>query len=183
MNEIMDDGEIILQKKINIEASDTAVTLENKLADAGAQLLLASLDKIEEKNFQLQPQDKNRVTFAPKLKKKDGLINWQAQALAIHNLVRGCCDWPGAFTYYKDKLLKVFKTQVLPQAASQAVFCPGEIISVSKDGITVASAGDNLLIQDLQIEGKRRMSAAEFIAGHKIILGDRLGYPAPRNQI
>lgn len=174
MNEEMDRGEIILQKKINIDTIDTAATLEKKLATEGADLLLECLDKIENRNFKLKPQDETKVSFAPKLKKKDGLVNWQAQAIQILNLIRGTTDWPGAFTYYNGKLLKIYKAKVSSSVPEFASSLPGKIIEVSKKGIVVAAGKDNLIIEELQIEGKRRMKVEEFIAGHKVCRGEIL---------
>lgn len=174
MNEQMDAGEIISQRKINIDSSDTAVILEEKLAKEGADLLLKCLDKIENKSFQLLSQDETKISFAPKLKKKDGLINWHGSALDIQNLIKGCLDWPSTFTYYKGKLLKIYKVKIL-SPSYQATKPPGEIVEVYKEGIVVATGLDNLLIEELQIEGKRRMKTEEFIAGHKICTGEILG--------
>jgi methionyl-tRNA formyltransferase len=173
MNDKMDSGEIILQKKIDIDNVDTAVSLEEKLAREGADLLLECIDKIEKNNFQLLPQDEAGVSFAPKLKKKDGLINWHAPAEGVQNLIRGTFDWPGAFTYYNGKLLKIFKAYVYRFKDLPASRIAGEIIKVSREGIIVATGSDNLIIEELQIEGGRRMRVEEFISGHKIYPQER----------
>ncbi len=162
----MDSGPVILQKEINILDSDDAVSLELKLRDLGAGLLLKAVPLIKSKDYKLTSQDESRVTLAGKLKKGDGLIDWSKPAQEIINLIRGTVPWPSAFTHYKGKFLKIFKARAVdsPRAGSSA----GEVLSAAKEGITVATGQGALLIQELQIEGKRRMNAEEFIAGHKI---------------
>ena len=164
---------IILQKTLEISDDDTSVTLEDKLSQMAAGLLIDSLEFIRNNNYQLSPQDEGKVSFAPKLKKEDGLVHWHKSAREIHNLVRGILSWPGAFTYYNGKLLKIYKTEVYAQTAIS--ISPGEILEISKDGICLATGKNSLIIRELQIEGKRKMTAAEFIAGHKIRAGESLG--------
>lgn len=183
MSEKMDAGPILLQKNIAILGGDSAITLEKKLSCFGADLLLDSLKLIENNKYDLKLQEELDVSFAPKLKKPDGLINWNRPAQEINNLVRGCLNWPGAFTHYKGKLLKIYKATVIVSNYQTIKATAGQILGVAKEGISVATGGDNLLIEELQIEGKRRMGAGEFIAGHKLCPGDRLGYPTPRNQM
>lgn len=175
MTEKMDAGPVIARKEIEVLEADTAITLEEKLAILAAGTLIESLDSIEKKTCALTPQDEARASLAPKLKKEDGLINWNKPAQDIYNLVRGCIVWPGAFTYCNGKLLKIFKAKVIGLLGNQGIRQPGEIVIVSKEGIVVAAGKDNLVIEELQIEGKKRMEAEEFISGHKISPGDRLG--------
>jgi methionyl-tRNA formyltransferase len=171
----MDAGPIILQKMVDIADDDTAITLEDKLSGLATQLLLTSLQSIEDNNYKLIPQAKDNVSFAPKLKKEDGRINWSKPACDIYNLIRGCFPWPGAFTYHNNKLLKIYKAQVCPTSRLSASLQPGEIIDVSKEGIIVITGKDNLIIKELQIEGKRRMKVEELILGYKISVGKPLG--------
>lgn len=180
MAEKMDAGGIISQKAIDILDSDTAITMEGKLSNIAAELIIKALNSIKDNDYKLIPQDESQVIFAPKLKKEDGSINWGKPAKDISNLIRGCLGWPGAYTYYKGKLLKIYKAKInmssgLPAcpAGREATRSPGEILAIEKNGITVATQLDNLIIEELQMEGKRRMKAEEFIAGHKINLGER----------
>lgn len=168
----MDAGPIILQKTIQITEVDTAITLEDKLSSLAAESLLEVLDCIESNNYTLIQQEENKVSFAPKLKKEDGRINWNKSAQDIYNLIRGCISWPGAFTYYKGKLLKIYNARVTQSLSHSVTPGYGEIINVSKDGIVVATKEGALVIKELQIEGKRRMKAEEFISGHKICVGE-----------
>lgn len=168
----MDAGPILLQEELEINSDDTAVTLEDKLSGLAAQLLLDALLSIEKNNYKVSPQNEKGITFAPKLKKEDGRIDWSMPAQNIYNLVRGCINWPGAFTYYKGKLLKIYKAKLSLGSESPDSLLPGEISGVSKEGITVITGYDKLIIEELQIEGKRRMQAEEFMIGHKIHAGD-----------
>lgn len=177
MTKEMDAGPVILKKEINIAEGDDALTLEDKLSYLGAQLLLDAIKSIENNNYNLTPQDEEKISFAPRLKKVDGLIHWHKPAKDISNLIRGCAGWPGAFTYYNGKLLKIYRTKVIRLSGDQGISPPGEIMQISKDGIVVATGKDSLMIEELQMEGKRRMKPEEFIAGHRISPGDRLGYP------
>jgi len=171
----MDAGPLLLQKEAPIADEDTAVTLEERLADMGAGLLLEAFERIKENNYNLTAQVEAKATLAPKLKKNDGLIRWERSAVQICNLVRGCLDWPGAFTYYKGKLLKIYKARVSSQVRKFASSNLGEILEASKEGIVVFAGKGNIIIEELQIEGKRRMRVEEFIAGHKILPGEILG--------
>ncbi len=174
MTKEMDAGPIILQKTIDIQEDDTAIMLEDKLSGMAAQLLLDSIQSIQDNKYKLIPQDENNASFAPKLKKENGRIDWSRPAWDIYNLIRGCISWPGAFTYYNGKLLKVYKAKVSSCVREFSSSVTGKIISVSKEGIVVATGKDNLIIEELQIEGKRRMKVEEFIAGHKICIGEIL---------
>ncbi len=174
MSREMDAGPMLMQKAIAVSNDDTAVSLEAKLSASAAGLLPEALRAIESDNFKLIAQDKNRISFAPKLKKQDGMIDWNKPAEDIYNLIRGSIPWPGAFAYYQGKLLKIYRAQSVKVSECQSVRGPGEVIDVSKNGIMVATGKDNLLIKELQMEGKRIMGAQDFIAGHKIKTGEIL---------
>lgn len=175
MEKSMDAGAVILQKSIEITDDDDMVTLENRLSVLGAAALIETLRLIENNDYKLLPQNEKKVILSPKLKKKDGLIEWSKPAKEIRNLVRAYSVWPGAFTYYKSKLLKIHKAEVMPQSLAGRKFSPGEVLNVTKDCIFVATGSGELLVWELQPEGKRAMSAEEFIAGHKIAAKDVFG--------
>jgi len=174
MTEKMDAGPIILQKNAEIDDEADYLTLEAKLSQVAAELLVDSLKPIEKGNYKLRDQDEGSVSFAPKLKKEDGCIDWDKPAADIYNLIRGCVSWPGAFTYYQGKLLKIYKAGVSLQVSKFASSVPGEILEASKEGIVVSTGRGNISIKELQIAGKRRMRAEEFISGHKISAGEVL---------
>ena len=173
MNEYMDRGEIILQQKTDIAPEDTSISLNEKLSDMGAQALLKAIDLVEKGQAPFIEQDESQVSLAPKLKKEDGLINWKAKSYEIHNRIRGLQPWPGAFTYFENKLLKIWESKVIEGEKEKN---PGEIIDVdSAKGILVQTGKNLLLITILQLEGKKKMAASEFILGHKIKAGEKLG--------
>jgi methionyl-tRNA formyltransferase len=168
----MDSGPIILQQKIDILNTDDSCSLEFKLRDLGADLLLKALSLIKGKNYKLIEQDEREVVFAPKLKKSDGLINWEMPAQEIANLIRGVQPWPGASTCYNGKLLKIYKAKPLDCKLPQVDSCSfGGIVLVGKEGITVKTGKGFLLIEELQLEGKKRLTAGEFLLGHEIKMG------------
>lgn len=173
MTPLMDAGPIILQSKVNIKNDDDALSLENKLSLDAGELLLEAIPLIKTNTYKLTEQIPKDVTFAHKMTKNDGLINWSKSAEDIHNQIRGCLGWPDAFTHFQGKLLKIFKSTPVMDI-SQVGAHPGEIIQVHKNDILVAAGKGSILIHELQIEGKKRMKAGEFITGHKINIGEIL---------
>lgn len=171
----MDAGPVLLQQKFPVKDDDTSISLEDKLSDLGAKLLLGLLKVSDKKDLKENLQNESDVTFAPKLSKNLGLINWSQDAGKIHDLVRGILPWPGAYTFFSGKMLKVFKTEVLKENISNSYSAaPGTILETSNAGLIVKAGRDNIVIRELQLEGKRRMSVKEFIAGHKINSGEIL---------
>jgi len=169
----MDSGPVILQKEIRIEEADTAVTLEEKLRILGAELLMEALKIIDNRNYNLIEQDEDKVILAPKLRKEDGLIDWDAPAAVIHNQVRGVLPWPGAFTGFRGKMLKIFQADVLPIFPNHKPV-PGEVVKADKQGVVVACGRGFLNIKELQLEAGKRMSGQNFIIGHKLKTGEVL---------
>jgi methionyl-tRNA formyltransferase len=172
MNAKMDAGEIILKAAIKIDRTDTAITLREKLADLGAKNLAEVLRKIQQKEkISLLAQDERLVSLAPKLKKSDGLIDWNQSALAIHNKIRGLLPWPGSFTHYQDKIIKILASE--PQEDEASGGLAGKVVKISKDGIIVETGKGLLKIKELQLESAKPLPAWQFIAGHKIEAGYR----------
>jgi methionyl-tRNA formyltransferase len=169
LDEGMDTGDILLQQPVAILPDDTAATLHDRLAERGAALLGEALDRRAGGGWPRIVQDHSRATYAPILKKEDGLIQWTKSAREIHNQVRGMNPWPGCFTFFRGKLLKIYHTGVLDKYEAAAA---GKITAVSDQGIEVAAGSNTLLIQELQLEGKKKMLAAEFIKGHAIKGGE-----------
>jgi len=172
INEVMDGGEIILQKKISILEEDDALTLGEKLSKEGADLLLEAIELIEKGEAKFFPQDESKVSFAPLLKKEDGRINWNNPAEKIYNQIRGLLPWPGCYCFWKDKLLKIWKAKIVEGDFSK--FKGGEIVDFKKDGLLVATGKGGLLIEELQLEGKKRLSADKFLMGYRIQRGEVL---------
>lgn len=173
MNEYMDRGDIIVTKEEAIYGEDDALSLSKRLSETGAPLLLECIDLIEIDKAKFTKQDEDKATYAPKLEKKDGLINWSSPALQIHNRVRGMIPWPGAFTYLDKKLIKILKTEVAGLTTKEL---PGKIVAVDKKGLVVAAGFDSALrILQLQPQGKNPMDINSFVNGHKISIGQPLG--------
>lgn len=173
MNEQMDRGEIILQEKVDITSTDTSFSLSERLSGLGAKAVLKALELLKRKNVDFRKQDEDKATFAPKLEKEDGLINWQAPSCEIYNRVRGLQPWPGAFTYLENKFLKIWQSKIVESPEDVE---PGEIVDVDTEkGILVQTGKDKLLITVLQLEGKKKMPVGEFILGHRIKVGNKLG--------
>ena len=177
MNEHMDRGDIILSRSTPIGADDDAVVLARRLAQMGAQALQEALSAVEQGTACFTPQDEAEATVAKKLKKEDGLIDWQRTARHIHNQVRGLLPWPCAYTHYKGMFIKVLKTTLITERMDcRQKFSPGQVVAVEKNkGIIIAADDAPLLIETLQSEGKRAMSAYDFVLGHHVQAGDAFG--------
>ena len=163
INEGIDSGAIIIQERVKIKPEDTAGSLSERMAREGAFLLLEAISLFKEGRAELKTQDEKKATFAPKLKKSDGLIDWKKEADEIYNLVRGLSPWPSAYTFLEAKRLKIWETEVKEEQGK-----PGEIISADEKGILVGCKKGSLLIKSLQLEGKKKMSAPEFLRGHAL---------------
>lgn len=172
MNEKMDEGDMILKKDIAIDPEDTNITLSERLSELGAKALVEVLDMAGAgKTVSFTKQNGADATYAPKLKKEDGLIDWNRDAVQIHNSVRGLLPWPGAFTYYGGRILKILKTEILSHSAVKNAKA-GEVIDIVKDkGIIVHTSSGDLAVQYLQLEAKSAMDADAFVRGHRIIKG------------
>lgn len=169
--EKMDAGDIIMQEKIAILESDNALTLSEKLSEAGADLLLKAIGLIERGQESFIKQNDSCATFTSRLKKEDGIIEWRKSAFEIHNKVRGFYGWPGAFSALKGRKIKIWATEVTGIDA-QRQGKPGEILGAAPDGLRVLCGLGILRIKELQEEGGRRLTAAEYLRGHKVKEGD-----------
>jgi len=172
MNEKPDEGDIIAQQPQEIDEDDTESTLEEKLAVSGAELLISALPGIAKGSCRFIVQDGGKATLAPKLNKHNGAIDWAKTATQIRNLIRGVNIWPGAFTRHNGKILKIHSAQVISEETADL---PGTITQASSAGIIVAAGKYKLLIKELQAEGKRKMTAKDFISGYKLAAGQILG--------
>jgi methionyl-tRNA formyltransferase len=173
MTEKMDAGDIILQEVVAVHDEDTALTLEPKLAEVGARLLIKTLDLLREGRVIRQPQDESRVTFAHKLTKEDGRIDWPQPAAVIRNRIRGFVPWPGCFCEVPDgssHMLRVLKTRVEPRNG-----VPGTVLELRGDGPLVACGEDALRLLEVQPEGKKPMTGVAYLCGHKMKVGELLG--------
>ena len=168
----LDTGDILLQKEMPVDPNDTAETLAPKLAAVGAELMVETLGGLESGQVRPTPQDHAKATLAPILKKEDGRIDFARTANQVFNRLRGFQPWPGAYTTFKGKTLQVHKAR--PSEVSVRL-APGE---VAVEGMRlVAGCGQDTALElvELQMEGKRRMLAREFINGYRPKTGDHLG--------
>lgn len=176
----LDTGAIISTQTTPIAEADTSQTLHNRLAEIGASLLVQTIPGYVTGNIQPRPQPADGVVYAHKIKKQDGLIDWTQSARHIWNRVRGLIPWPGAFTYLpmhgttapatQPPLLKIWQAEITNLSGT-----PGVIVSADKTGIVVGCGTGSLRILQLQREGGKRLGPGEFLAGHPLHSGDRLG--------
>ena len=168
----LDTGPILMQSETEIGENETAVELMARLAAEGAELLSKTLANYP--TLKPMPQDETQASLAPLMKKEDGLISWMLNAHDIANRVRGFQPFPTSFTYFREKKFTLWRSRVVdtPHTSLQ----PGEIIEASGDRLVVFCGGDSALqIEELQLEGKRRVSARDFMNGVHPQVGDRLG--------
>jgi len=170
----LDTGDILSQERTPIAPEDNAQTLHDRLAQMGAELLVRTIPDYASGKLNPAPQPEAGVSYAPKIKKEDGLIEWSHPARAIWNRVRGLMPWPGAFTFLQangqKSLLKIWAAE-----PAQGAGAAGEVLAADKHGLVVACGQNTLRITELQREGARRLRVEQFLAGHPVRTGERLG--------
>jgi methionyl-tRNA formyltransferase len=164
MDEGLDTGDMLLQRKIGILPNDTGGSLHDRLAQVAPEALLESLRLLAAGNPPRIPQDNARATYAPKLKREHGLIDWSESAEAIERKIRAFNPWPGAFMQIDGQNLKIFSGSVIDLNGQ-----PGEILRSNKE-LVIAAGTRAVSLGEVQLEGKRRMNAAEFLRGHAALL-------------
>jgi len=177
LNEGLDTGDILQQKEMAIGPEDTAVTYAPRLAEMGADLIVETLRGLEDKTVAPIPQDHAKATLAPILKKEDGLADFTRTATEIHNRLRGFQPWPGCHTLLGGHRLIVWRAHASNEAlaATESTSEPATIIGMNKTGVIVACGGSTALhIEELQIEGKRRLPAREVANGLRLTAGQRI---------
>jgi methionyl-tRNA formyltransferase len=171
MDEGLDTGAILLQRETGIGETETAPELMKRLADIGAELLSETLVRLDE--IEAREQHEEKATFAPVLRREDGLIEWALDAFQIERRVRGFQPWPNAYTNYQSRRLVLWRAVA---ARDTHQFTPGEIIEARGDSLIVACGGESVLrLQEVQPEGKRRMSVRDFTNGAHVRAGEILG--------
>jgi methionyl-tRNA formyltransferase len=170
----LDTGDILTQATTPIRAEDNSETLHDRLAQMGAELLVRTIPDHVAGKLNPRPQPAEGVSYAPKIKKQDGHLDWTLPALTLWNRVRGLMPWPGAFSYLPGQpqphLLKIWQAEVVERTGQ-----PGEVLQADKAGIVVGCGREALRILILQREGGRRLKAHEFLAGHPLHPGQKLG--------
>jgi methionyl-tRNA formyltransferase len=169
--EKMDAGPIYLQEATEVASDETTGSLQAKLTPVGARLLLETLRRLKLGSLMPQEQEESRVTFAPLLKKEDGLIDWTQPAMMIERRVRGFNPWPGAYSHIGGKLLKIHRAKLV---TADIAGSPGEVMRADTDGLWVATSSGFLGLEEVQLENRKRLSGVEFLRGARIKPGDRL---------
>lgn len=174
MNERMDAGDILYQETVAIGPEDDAGTLSDRLSHRVAEILPDILEDVRingmERGVQQEEAD---ATYTPMINKEMGKLEWHAGSMEIARQVRALVTWPTAYTSLDDKMLKIFKVKIvaLTQPGENE---PGTIIAVEKEGVKVATGDGSVIVQELQLQNKKRMGAADFARGYKGLTGKRL---------
>ena len=166
VDEGLDTGDILLQTKLQILPNETGGSLHDRLAQLAPEALLGALDLLANRNAPRIPQDSAQASYAPKLTREEGRINWKEPAVVIERKIRAYDPWPGAFTQLAipsgtERNLKIFRVSVSEQSVGE----PGTIITPNESELLVATGRGALRLEEVQLEGKRRMKAAEFLRG------------------
>jgi methionyl-tRNA formyltransferase len=168
----LDTGPTLKKRSLPIGDHDTGETLSRKLSELGAELLLETVRDLHEGTIRPVPQESAGATYAPILKKQDGEINWRETAERIVRKWRALTPWPGVFTYYHNKRVKLYNVRALRSVQEGA---PGEIIYVGNQGLRVATGEGVIEILEIQPENGKRMPVSQFLAGHRLKQGEILG--------
>jgi len=176
MSAEMDAGDILLARRVSIGPMETAEELEERLSLIGAELLSETLAGLQEGRLTPRTQDHSQATFAPRLKKEDGRIDWGKGATQVFNALRGLVPWPGAYCTFRGRTVIFWRGEPFDVSMGRKlpVGMPGEIVSLSKSGIVVQCGdGAYLQITGLQAESRRRMGAIDFVNGYRVKSGER----------
>ncbi|UOD35004.1 methionyl-tRNA formyltransferase [Deferribacteraceae bacterium V6Fe1] len=170
MDEGLDTGDILLVESVFIDKKNTEELLI-ELSDIGARLLIKTLKEFD--TIIPVKQDDSQATYAPMMKKDDGLIDWNKDAEYIERLIRGFYPWPSAYTKLNNLTFKIFKSEVVYE--DYANIEPGTIYEINRDNVVVKCGKDSLKLQEIQLEGKKRMDVKSFLSGYKLEKGTVLG--------
>lgn len=166
----IDAGNVILQKSVEIFPDETAGSLHDRLAEAGADLLLESLDLISENNIEVTKQDDTLVSKAPKLTKEICHINFNQPAKRVKYWIHGLSPYPGGYAFLNDEMIKFYRAAVIPSENHNKV--PGEIVNITLDELWIACDPGIIGILELQLEGHKRMPVKEFLRGRPLRIGE-----------
>jgi len=162
-----------MQQEVDILAGETAGMLHDRLSSLAPELLMKTLEGLANGSIAEKKQDNSLATFAPKLTKEQGLINWSWPAERLYGLIRGLDPWPGAFTYYNEKMLKLFASSL---AQKRKTFSsPGKIRGLTERGFEIETGKGSIIIGEIQAPGKKRLSVKEFQKGSSLKVGNILG--------
>ncbi|GAB4241840.1 MAG: methionyl-tRNA formyltransferase [Candidatus Methylacidiphilales bacterium] len=171
MDEGLDTGDILLQERVSIRRKETAGELHDRLAALAPTVLLRALDLLAKGKATRTKQDESQASYVKKLVKEDGHLDWSKPQRALDWHIRAMTPWPGAYTWIPEKgdhrMLKIFKTILSRRAKGK----PGEVLRVDRHGILVAAGEGGLLLREVQLEGRKRLHAAEFARGYNLPVG------------
>ncbi|NOY14491.1 MAG: methionyl-tRNA formyltransferase [Deltaproteobacteria bacterium] len=167
----LDTGDMLVKYRLTIGENETAGELHDRLALLGREAMEETLRQICSGTLIAERQDDSLSCYAPMLKKEDGLIDWQQSAATIHNLVRGLDPWPGAYSHLDGEVLKISATSVAADLSGE----PGTVLLADAEGVRVACREGALVIGRLQLPGRKRLAAADFLRGRELPIGTRLG--------
>lgn len=180
MDEGLDTGDMLLKTEVVLEEQETGGSLHDKLSEAGAKLLVETLRRLEEGSITAQKQGVSPTAYARMLDKELGNIDWTQSAEAIERLIRGLDPWPGAYTNWNGKVMKLWRTKVCPEEVlsregkeklNVKMSQSGTIVEVAKDGFYIQTGDGLLKVLSLQIPGKKRMEADAFLRGYEMETG------------
>lgn len=177
LDEGMDTGPVLLERRAAIDPDETAGELLARLAPIGAAALLEAIDGLAAGTLRAVPQDHARATHAPMLAKTDGAIDFARPAGAVAARIRGVDPWPGAHAALRGQLVKLFRARGDEAAPNVEVAPAGTVIAIDAAGVRVACGAGSVVIRELQAPGRKRLGAAQFAAGRAIAIGDVLGAP------
>lgn len=176
MDKGMDTGDMLLKRAIPIEHNDTAGSLHDKLSLVGAELLLETLQQLEAKGLVRIPQDDEAATYAPILKKEDGRIDWEETADVIDRKVRGFFPWPGAYTYFQGRMIKLLKVAIEECSPGVEDLAPGSVVHLDNVTGPLISTGKGCLrIMRIQPQNRKAMNCSDFCRGYHLEVGTQLG--------
>lgn len=168
----LDAGDILLSREIEIDDEMTAGQLHDKMSVIGAELLMDTIKGLEKGSITPVPQNDSEATYAPRITRETGKINWENTAESIHNLVRGTNPWPGAYSYLNGERMRIWKTKVYSESEKTGKE-PGTIIGINKDSFMIQTGKGIVSVSEVQCDSGKRMTVEQYLCGHKINLGDR----------
>lgn len=171
IDEGLDRGPILAQTSCSISPLDTRASLSDKLARLGADLLVETLPRWLEGEIEPQPQDESKASYAPHLKKEDGLIDWFLSAIELWRRVRAYYPWPSTYTHWQGRTLKVLKVEPLTEWRGKEE--PGRVLQL-EEGLAVATGEGALLLEEVQLAGRQAMPASDFARGQRDFIGAKL---------
>ncbi|MFH1075434.1 MAG: methionyl-tRNA formyltransferase [Pseudomonadota bacterium] len=176
----MDTGNILLSSRVPIEPEDTAETLHDRMAEAGAKVLLATIDSLKNGALSPTPQNHSMATYAPILKKKDGWIDWKKSAVELNCFIRGMYPWPGAHTTLYNKKLKILKARA--ESLENHTVDAGAVIPSFPGELLISTGQGALYLEKVQLESGKALNIEEFLRGHTVTPGTKLGKSHENNS-